>query len=176
MKRIFLLLFATFCYVVGHSEDYTSYITNPSFEEDASTGWTVSGMQRQSNNVFSIKNGTYYLESWVGIGQQLGNHGVSQTLTNLPSGNYTLSVAALHIQQSGTGSTTNSGNAQTGVYLFAGSARQAVPSMNTYTLSFAVINAQSDIEIGLVAENATGNYLCVDNFQLEYTGALDINS
>ncbi|MBP5380565.1 MAG: hypothetical protein J6Y39_02395 [Bacteroidaceae bacterium] len=176
MKRIFLLLFATFCYVVGHSEDYTSYITNPSFEEDASTGWTVSGMQRQSNNVFSIKNGTYYLESWVGIGQQLGNHGVSQTLTNLPSGNYTLSVAALHIQQSGTGSTTNSGNAQTGVYLFAGSARQAVTSMNTYTLSFAVINAQSDIEIGLVAENATGNYLCVDNFQLEYTGALDINS
>ena len=156
--------------------DYTSYIVNPSFEQDATTGWTVQGMQRQSNSVFTLKAGTYYLESWVGIGSQLGNHGVSQTLRNLPEGNYRLSVAALHIQQSGSGSITNSGADQTGVYLFAGSARQAVTSLNTYSLSFAVIDDGSDIEIGLVAENATGNYLCVDNFRLEYIGGLSTDS
>lgn len=156
--------------------DYTSYIVNPSFEQDASTGWTVQGMWRQTNNVFSLKAGTNYLESWVGIGQQLGNLGVSQTLSNLPEGNYRLSVAALHIQQTGSNSTTNSGAAQTGVYLFAGSARQTVTSMNTYSLSFSVIDAGTPIEIGLVGESATGNYLCVDNFQLEYIGELGTDS
>lgn len=150
--------------------DCTSYITNPSFESEATTEWNVQSMQRQSNSYFSRKSGTYYLESWVSIGQKLGDLGVSQTLKNLPRGNYQLSANALHIQQSGANRTTNSGAAQTGGYLYAGMTRVPVATMKTYTLDFSVLDEQSDVEIGLVGEGATGNWLCVDNFILNYVG------
>lgn len=157
-------------------EDKTSLIQNPSFETNGTAGWTVTNMKTQDNSVFSIKSGTYYLESWVATGQKIGEASVVQTLKSLPQGNYTLTAMALHIQQSGSGSTSNTGAAQTGAYLVAGSARQVVTVMKQYTLAFSVLNATEDVEIGLVAEKATGNYLCVDNFKLQYTGAIDAKS
>ncbi len=99
-----------------------------------------------------------------------------QTLKQLPQGNYRLTAFALHIQQTGSNSTTNKGAAQTGAYLMAGSARQSVTSMRQYSLSFSVIDAAEDVQIGLVAEQATGNYLCVDNFKLQYMGAVTVES
>ena len=155
---------------VWAQEDKTSLIKNPSFETDGTTGWTVNNMSTQSNSVFTRKAGTYYLESWVAIGQQIGKASVTQTLKDLPQGTYKLTAAALHIQQTGSNSTTNKGTAQTGVYLFAGNTKQVVTSMKQYNLSFSVVDAKADIEIGLQAAEATGNYLCVDNFKLQYMG------
>ena len=152
--------------------DCTKYITNPSFETDGPAGWTVRSMQRQNNSVFSKKVGTYYLESWVNIGQQLGSLSVSQTLQKLPKGRYQLTANALHIQQTGSNSTTNKGAAQTGAYLFAGMTQTEITSMKTYTLTFTVVDEESDVEIGMQAENATGNWLCVDNFKLSYIGTV----
>jgi len=152
--------------------DCTKYLQNPSFETNGTEGWTVKGMAQQNNSVFSRKAGTYYLESWVNIGQQLGNVSVTQTLRNLPRGNYRLLANALHIQQSASGSTTNKGAAQTGAYLFAGVSKMEVTTMKTYTLNFAVVDEQSDLEVGLKTEDATGNWLCVDNFKLQYVGAV----
>ena len=151
-------------------EDKTSLIQNPSFETNGTEGWTVSNMKTQSNSVFTRKAGTYYLESWVGIGQQIDEASVVQTLKNLPQGTYQLTAAALHIQQTGSNSTTNKGSAQTGAYLFAGTTKAAVTSMKQYSLSFSVVDEKADIEIGLQAQGATGNYLCVDNFKLQYMG------
>ena len=151
--------------------DRTSLIQNPSFETNGTTGWTVYNMNTQSNSVFSKKKGTYYVESWVSIGQQIGEASVKQTLQRLPQGRYRLIASALHIQQAGTNSTTNKGTAQTGACLFAGTTTKAeVTAMKDYTLDFAVLDEKSDLEIGLNAENATGNYLCVDNFILQYVG------
>ena len=176
MKRIFTLLLMTVSLGIWAQEDKTSLIQNPSFETDGTSGWTVNNMQTQSNSVFTRKAGTYYLEKWVNIGQQIGEASVVQTLKNLPQGNYQLTAGALHIQQSGSGSTTNSGSAQTGAYIVAGTARQVVTTMKQYTLSFSVLAATENVEIGLVAEQATGNYLCVDNFKLKYMGAIDASS
>ena len=150
--------------------DKTSLIQNPSFE-NGTTGWTVSNMQTQGNSVFQ-KTGTYYLETWVSIGSKIADSYAVQTLKNLPQGNYQLSAKALHIQQTGSGSTTNKGTAQTGAWLIAGNAKIAVTSMKDYILKFSVVDVMSDVEIGLRAENATGNYLCVDNFRLIYIGEL----
>ena len=155
--------------------DRTSLIQNPSFETDGTTGWTVRNMSTQNNSVFSRKKGTYYLESWVSIGQKIGDASVMQTLKRLPQGRYRLKASALHIQQSGNNSTTNKGAAQTGVCLVAGTTKAEVTSMKEYTLSFAILDEKSDIEIGLKAENATGNYLCVDNFILQYLGEVTQN-
>ena len=150
--------------------DQTSYITNPSFEVNGMSGWDVSGLSLQSNSVFTRKNGTYYAESWVSIGQHIGEAHASQTLLSIPRGYYKLKAAALHIQQSSSGSTSNKGEAQTGAWLYAGSTRQAVTSIGNYELKFAVMEDDSDVEIGLMTENPTGNYLCVDNFTLQYIG------
>ncbi len=149
----------------------TSLIQNPSFEVSGTTGWTVNNMNAQNNSVF-LKVGTYYLETWVNIGQQISDASVKQTLKNLPQGNYRLKANALHIQQNGSGSTVNKGSDQTGACLFAGTAQTSVTAMKQYTLSFSVLDEKSDVEIGLKAEKATGNYLCVDNFILQFVGKL----
>ncbi len=151
--------------------DYTSYIQNPSFE-DGTTGWTVKNMATQGNTVFSIKQGNNYIESWVSIGNQIGEASVTQILKNLPQGNYELTAKALHIQQTGSNSTTNSGSLQTGAYLMAGNNRTSICAMKQYSVTFSIFETQGNIEIGLLAENATGNYLCLDDFSLQYTGAI----
>ena len=171
-KKIFALTLAaamSLC-ATAQTDVTATYIKNPSFETDGTSGWTVQNMQTQSNSVFSRKSGSVYLESWVSQGQQIGDAAISQTLKNLPSGNYKLTAPALHIQQTGSNSTTNKGAAQTGAYLYAGTTRVAVTAMKLYTLEFAVLDDKANVEIGLRAENATGNYLCVDNFKLQRLG------
>lgn len=169
LRNYLVISLMTLSTVLWAQEDKTSLIQNPSFENNTA-GWTINNMQTQSNSVFSRKAGTYYLESWVGIGSKIGNASVVQTLKKLPQGNYRLTAAALHIQQSGSGSTTNSGTAQKGAYIVAGNSQVAVTSMKQYTLNFSVLEEEDNIEIGLIAKGATGNYLCVDNFQLKYMG------
>ena len=176
---ILMLLVMTTCLSVSAQEtqpiDRTNYIKNPSFETNGLTYWQVNNMGTQSNSVFSIKDGTYYVETWVSSGQKIADASVSQTIKNLPQGNYTLKANALHIQQSGSNSTTNNGKEQTGAYLFAGQAKTMITSMKEYSVSFSIIDAKGDIKIGLNAENATGNYLCIDHFRLQYNGPININ-
>lgn len=180
MRKILpLLLFFCLTMTIATAQspvDYTNRIQNPSFESNGTAGWTVHGMQTQNNTVFSRKAGTYYLEAWVSIGQQLGNVGVSQVLSKLPRGNYRLTASALHIQQNGSGSTLNRGSSQTGANLYAGLTKVAVNMMKSYTLDFAVIDESEDVEIGLQAEGATGNWLCVDNFKLQYISDVSVES
>ncbi len=156
--------------------DRTSLIQNPSFESNGTSGWEVTSMNTQTNSVFSRKAGSVYLESWVDIGKQISNASVTQTISRLPKGKYKLSAAALHIQQNGSGSTANKGTAQTGAYLVAGTTKSVVTSMKTYTLAFSVIEEEEDVLIGLCTENPTGNYLCVDNFKLQYVGNVTTDS
>ena len=150
--------------------DQTSYIVNPSFETNGTSGWEIHNLSLQSNSVFTKKDGTYYAETWVNIGDHIGEASASQTVYDLPRGYYKLTAAALHIQQSGSGSISNKGEPQTGAFLFAGNTKETVTSMKQYELKFAVVEDEEDVEIGLKTENPTGNYLCVDKFTLQYIG------
>ena len=165
---------AIYRYNIDHANpdeayDVTSLITNPSFE-DGTTGWVCDGFKTQTNTVFSKKVGTTYLESWQSRGNKLGDGSGLQTLTTLPRGRYLLKAVALHVQQSADHVTTNSGKAQTGGYLVAGTCRTVISNMKEYSLNFVVPEDNVETQIGVVAENATGNYFCVDNFQLFYLG------
>ena len=151
--------------------DVSSYIVNPSFE-DGTTGWVSQGMSTQSNSVFSVKKGNNYLEAWTSAGNRISDASVMQTLSGLPRGKYRLAAAALHIQQSGSGSITNKGAAQTGASLFAGHAQTTVTDMKRYSVEFSIVDDMGEVEIGVKAENPTGNYLCADDFTLEYIGAV----
>lgn len=138
----------------------TKYITNPSFE-DQLTGWTVSNLNPQSNSSFTKKQGSIYLEKWVGTGSAVGSASATQKLSGLPAGNYRLTVAAQNIQQ-------NSDDKQTGTSIYAGLTTNlsTVYEANDYNVTFTCNGA--DVTIGFRANNATGNWICVDNFRLYY--------
>ena len=145
-----------------HPLDMTECITNPSFETGDFTGWTSSGMGLQANDIFNIKGGTWYVERWTGRGGAVGDGRVSQKIPDMPAGRYRLKAAAQNIQEN------TPKVAQTGAWIFAGTNTKAVTVRDTYTLEF--VQVADVMEIGFEAQGATGNWLSVDNFQLEYIG------
>lgn len=138
--------------------DMTSKITNPSFENDGFNGWTQSGMQTQSNSIFTKKDGNIYVEKWVQRGSSVGSANVTQVVRNLPPGRYTLTAAAQNIQE-------NSATAQQrGAYVFANGEQTLVTTPDDYSVNFAVIDGTATL--GFRAVSASGNWLCCDNFRL----------
>ena len=143
--------------------DMTSKIINPSFESGV-TGWT-SDMGPQSNDgMGSYRDGALYLEKWQGDG------GISAYATNIvntvPSGHYTLKVAAHNILQS------NEYATQSGAYIYGETERVAVNRLGEYTVKFTAVGGA---EIGFIAENATGNWVAIDNFRLYYRGKASLS-
>ncbi len=151
-----------------HPLAMTSRIVNPDFE-DGTTGWENDGMLTQTNTNFPGKSGNTYLERWVNIGSRVPDVGIRQTLEGIPDGKYRLRAAVGNIQQDGTNSTMNAGEKQTGVTLYAGIYGIPVDTMKVYKdLYFTVVDGQ--VTIGFKAENATGNWICLDNTILYYLG------
>ncbi|MBQ8050213.1 MAG: hypothetical protein IJ197_01385 [Bacteroidaceae bacterium] len=142
--------------------DYTSRITNPSFEKNGFNGWTQSNMQTQENSVFNIKQGNVYVEKWTGRGGAVGSGTVYQVLSDLPPGNYEMTAAAQNIQED------TPEAAQTGAWIFAGDQRTAVTVRGTYTVAFTHVTGE--ITIGFEAASASGNWIAVDNFRLTRVG------
>ncbi len=142
--------------------DCTSYIVNASFE-DGTNGWTVSDLASQTNNSFTKKAGATYLEKWTASGS-VGNGSVKQTITNLPNGKYILTVGAQNYSQASTS------KKNTGAYIYAGDQQTTVYTPDDYSVKFTCISGQ--VEIGYVAEGATGNWIAVDNFRLYLIGEM----
>ena len=165
MKRILLTsLLLLFTVLVSAQEDKTQYITNPSFE-NGTNAWSVDGMAHQGNNSFTKKAGNYYMEKWTASGNSVGNGSVKQTLKNLPRGQYMLTVAAQNLSQNSTS------KQNTGAYIFAGDDREPVYTPDDYSVTF--INIMGEVEIGFEAQNATGNWIAVDNFRLYLVAEVD---
>ena len=142
--------------------DITSSIVNPSFETGDLTGWTSEQMGIQGNSVFNIKNGSYYVEKWTGRGAAVGNARLSQTIDGMQPGRYRLKAVAQNIQED----TPN--KAQTGAWIFAGQQQQTVDVRKDYSLDF--VQVSNHLELGFEAKSASGNWLAVDHFRLEYIG------
>ena len=142
--------------------DVTSqFVVNPSFESNTD-GWIANNLATQSNTSFTLKQGRIYLERWVAQGSAAGSASISQTLSDIPAGYYTLTAAAQNIQQ-------NSADVQTGAVIFAGSATTDIAQAATYEVDFSTVG--TTCAIGFRATNATGNWLAVDNFHLVYAHA-----
>lgn len=134
------------------NSDWTLAISNPSFE-DGFTGWTNNGMAIQSNTSFA-KTGINYAETW----QPNGTKSVSQTLTSMPAGIYTLTAHA-------------KARSVTSAKISAAGIEQAITvadSDNDYSVTFAC-DANADIAISFeaVGTGANASWICVDNFTLK---------
>ena len=139
----------------GNTFDVTILVTNPSFESNF-TGWTQSGMQTQGNTSFG-KAGNLYAEAW----QPNGTKKVSQSLTEMPKGHYTLTVKV-------------KARGITSAKVFAGSEEKEVTiadEENDYTVEFSCIG---DVTIGAegVGTGAGNSWFALDNFRLTYTEGL----
>ncbi len=145
----------------------TSLITNPSFE-DGTIGWDNQGFSTQTNSYFPGKSGSTYLECWVSRGSKVPDVNISQNLKGIPDGQYRLRVASGNIQQKGSGSSVNVGERQTGACVYAGFYSMPADTMKYKNLYFTVVGGQ--ITLGLRTENATGNWVCLDNLMLYYLG------
>ena len=143
--------------------DMTNLIVNPSFEQKTE-GWTVEGLVSQTNTSFTQKKGSTYLEKWTGAGGRIGDASVMQTIVGLDKGIYQLKVGAQNIQQ-------NSSATQSGAWIVANDSKVDVSKTADYTLTFT--NIENDVTIGFLADDATGNWLSVDNFRLYYVGGTD---
>lgn len=138
--------------------DMTGSIKNPSFEVNDTEGWVVDGMSCQGNDAFKKKVGRIYLEKWTGRGGKVGNASAVQTIKSLPAGTYTLTVAAQNIQED------TPAAVQTGVYIFANDKQTSVGIADDYTVTTTLVDGT--LQIGVMLDGATGNYVCVDNFRL----------
>lgn len=144
-------------------QDVTRLILNPSFESGFDN-WTQSAMALQSNASFTKKAGGSYVEKWVAAGNAVGNASIKQTVS-LPNGVYKLVVAAQNMNQNSTSQKC------TGAYIYAGTDKTTVYTPNDYSVKFTSI--KGSVEIGFVANNASGNWLAVDNFRLYQIGYVD---
>lgn len=149
-------------FALSAQTDVTStYVKNAGFE-DGVTNWTSENFVAQSNDIFTEKEGTFYLEKWTDRGSAVGSASVSQQLTGLPAGSYTLTVAAQNIQQE------SATVAQSGAYIFAADKKTVVTATGDYSVTFIVVDGK--VTIGFKAVGATGNWLSCDNFRLVYNG------
>lgn len=159
-KRTFIgalcLLFGMGAAQVMAQSNKTSLISNPSFEIGIGD-WNTLQMKKQTNTSFVHKDGSVYLEKWVGSGSRAGDAHAFQTIKSVPNGRYRLIVAAQNVQQ-------NSSAKQTGAWIVANDSRVEINAAGDYTVEFTVIENQATI--GFEAVGATGNYLSCDNFRL----------
>ena len=165
MKRILILALLSNILPFGKAwlglsaqTDATQYISNPSFEKGGLTGWKASGLQVQGNSSFTKKSGSVYVEKWVSKGSNVGDASVSQVITDLPLGKYTLTVAAQNLNEASTSAQCS------GAYIYAGEQKTDVFTPNDYTVDFSCTTGE--VEIGFMAKAAKGNWLAIDNFRL----------
>ena len=151
----FVLLFSLNC---SAQTDATKYISNPSFETGGLSKWKSSGLQVQGNSSFSKKNGSVYVEKWVSKGSNVGDASVSQVISDLPLGKYTLTVAAQNLNEASTSEQC------AGAYIYAGDQKTDVFTPNDYSVDFSCTTGE--VEIGFIAKGAKGNWLAIDNFRL----------
>ncbi|MBO4590806.1 MAG: dockerin type I repeat-containing protein [Bacteroidaceae bacterium] len=137
--------------------DMTSSIVNPEFDGRSFAGWQQQGMQLQTNNDFSAKSNYAYAERWVSNTTTLPDTYLRQQITGLTKGRYTLTAAAQHILQGGTGDAK-------GAVLFADWQETAVTAAGDYSVIFDVLT--DAVTIGFRVTNGTGNWMAVDNFRL----------
>lgn len=136
--------------------DWTAVIVNPSFEQDFA-GWTNNGLAIQNNTSFE-KDGVKYAEKW----QPNGTFGVSQTITGIPAGVYSISAKS-------------KARGVTSAKIYANGVEKGIviaDITDVYAAEFAC-DADASITFGFegTGTGAGSSWLCVDDFHMTLVSA-----
>ncbi len=159
-------------YVSGSAADFTAAIVNPGFEQGNLTGWTTTtsddtGAKATNDNTYRMSNyeGNYLFNTWA--------HGypITQTITGLPNGYYTLSA----VLSSAGGRVFLLGNGAYNGIVCATATVGYQHSMTVHvtdgTLTLGAVGSNNDHELTYVADGVW--WYKADNFQLQYLGTED---
>lgn len=160
--------------------DMTDAIINPNFDGNIN-GWidtyTTGNHGFQSNN--SYANGTatinQFMECWITSSSSLADGKLSQVISGLPEGEYTMSAAIISCRQNQPSLTL------TGVYIFAQSDALfkseacATGDGKPETVSFDFKMKGESLELGLMTDGTNCNWVAFDNVKLTYNGPLKGN-
>ena len=146
----------------------TGAIINPSFENGTLEGWvSTNGGAVATNNNFGHRTGDKFVERWTNSnnGGKLSDGTLLQTLTGMPNGTYTLTAEMQNLEQG-----NNSANG-TGYYLVINDDKTAVQTAGE-TVSVTSKVKDGTLVIGAKLEGCSGNWVCIDNFQLTFVAPL----
>lgn len=145
-------------------------VTNPDIDRFA-IGWNLPmSMTQVGYRTSTYSNGDInldkFMEVWIN-GWALDNGKISQTLTNLPAGNYRLECDAIATWQD------DASVEVTGVSLFAGNEKTAMATGNRKPQHFSVTfenRMTKDVKIGIDINSTNANWVAMDNVRLYYLG------
>lgn len=175
MRRLLLFALTVLAVFISQAQvtetDVTNLITNPSFE-DGLNGWTNNGMQTQTNDAFSGKNGTAtYCERWTAAPNALPDTYVSQTIS-VENGVYRFSASCGATQQG------DSELKIEGVFVYANEVEQLIetaPSQaRQYNCFVEVTNGSMTIGFKTVSTNA--NWVAWDETKLFSYGRVSMDA
>jgi hypothetical protein len=139
----------------------TLAIVNPSFEFGNINGWTSTNGGDVANNYnFAKRTGEKFVERWTAAPNKLSDGSLTQVITGLPAGKYKLTAEMQNLEQG------NNDAAGQGYYLVANTDSMAVAVSGETVTVETELARKADLTIGAVMKGCTGNWVCVDNFQL----------
>lgn len=151
------------------NKDFTSLIVNPNFDGTSITGWTsVNGGTAANNGNFGLCVGPF-VEKWTpssSASNVLGNGSMTQVISGLPAGVYTLSVDAQNLQQGDASVATG------GFFLVANDKQTEISYGSRYGVIVELTEGQ-DLTIGTKLDGCTGNWICFDSFKMTYAANVE---
>ena len=156
--------------------DVTKLLSDPDMAKGTSSAWkNVVGDKAYSVNSSSYTGFTgTFLEKWTAQGttfNALADFDITQTITNLPNGLYTLKAYCIATQQGKTGSEQKT--YVQNVSLYANAASTSVATISGTPELFTVANASvidGTLKVGYKSVSGTANWIAFDNCTLTYLG------
>lgn len=167
--------FLTTATIAANTDVTAATITNPNMDRYA-IGWDIPYMADSQGFMDSqYQNGDITIDKFVevykaGDGKSIDNGSISQTISNLPAGNYRLEVDLV-------AAVTDNAAETTGVSLFAGDKSIAVKTLYNEPQHFSLTfenKLTSDVWIGIKVSGTNANWVAADNFRLYYEGSTAI--
>ncbi len=162
--------------IIADGHNVTSWLIATT---ESASGWTFEGSEWTSPNHGYYQNGSAsviipFLERWNDTTQgTLANHIMSQTLRNLPAGQYDLTADIIAVRQPSSGWYSISEEIGQGVYLFANNGQTETGTHNQQPQRFTVpftVGTDGAVTLGLRIRNTNANWVAIDNISLYFQG------